>query len=344
MRADQVGWDLMEITAHSGARPGHARWQGKIVSRSGKRGYLTLRDIGYGDVTGFKGINCNHDWHPYFPGSARTYSNKQLKALENEKVTYNGQKITKYEATQIQRKMERQIRKDKRDVAGLQGVLKSNVKDSKLIEDTKRKLIDKQSTLKQDNALLNDFVKQTGARKDYSRLSVIKNEKNYKLGNTDKKSIGGTGEGKFFEKIKKSEIKSKLKKYENDIREKKKEFGFVIDKNNNVYKYSGDETNLSITDIILDGAIITHNHPEIASFGEDDFYMIQNNQKIKELRAVDNKYDYSLKLLKPIDISYNEAYRYGLEIAMETGDEIQHCVMLYLKKKGYIKYERKQRF
>ena len=62
LRADEVGWDLMELTAHSGARPSHMSWQGKIVSRSGQKGYLSLDDIGYGTVTGFKGVNCRHDW------------------------------------------------------------------------------------------------------------------------------------------------------------------------------------------------------------------------------------------------------------------------------------------
>ncbi len=36
MRANELNWDLMEITAHAGARPEHAEWQGKIVSLSGK--------------------------------------------------------------------------------------------------------------------------------------------------------------------------------------------------------------------------------------------------------------------------------------------------------------------
>ena len=47
MRADELNWDLMELTAHAGARPSHAEWQGRIVSRSGKPGYLSLDDIGY---------------------------------------------------------------------------------------------------------------------------------------------------------------------------------------------------------------------------------------------------------------------------------------------------------
>ena len=178
LRADEVGCDLMELTAHSGARPSHAHWQGKIVSRSGKKGYLSLKDIGYGEVTGFKGVNCRHDWYPYYKGSPRTYTKEQLKAWESEKVTYNGKEYNKYDATQIQRSLERQIRADKKELAGLQGILTSNNKDSKLIEDTKIQLINKQSKLKNDNTILNDFIRQTNSKKDYTRLYVGKNNTN----------------------------------------------------------------------------------------------------------------------------------------------------------------------
>lgn len=193
LRADEVGCDLMEITAHSGARPEHAHWQGKIVSRSGQKGYLSLRDIGYGEVTGFKGVNCRHDWYPYYKGSARTYTQEQLNEWKNEKVTYNGKKISKYEATQIQRKMERQIRQDKKDIAGLQGILTSNNKDDKLIEDTKVQLINKQNKLKQHNATLNDFVEQTNSQKDYTRLYVGRNKSkvvnNKEINNSEKYAL-----------------------------------------------------------------------------------------------------------------------------------------------------------
>lgn len=113
LRANELGWDLMELTAHSGARPSHASWQGKIVSLSGQKGYLSKKDVGYGTATGFKGVNCRHDWYPYYKGSSRTYSEEQLRKWQNEKVTYNRQKISKYDATQIQRKMERQIRQER---------------------------------------------------------------------------------------------------------------------------------------------------------------------------------------------------------------------------------------
>ena len=171
LRADEMGWDLMEITAHSGARPEHAHWQGKIVSRSGKRGYLSLRDIGYGEVTGFKGVNCHHDWYPYFEGSTRTYTNKQLKDWQNEKVTYNGQQISVYDATQIQRKIERQIRQDKKDLRAQQAILTSNNKEIK-IEEVEAEIRNIKSRQKEDNSQLNNLLKQTGLQKDYSRLVI----------------------------------------------------------------------------------------------------------------------------------------------------------------------------
>ena len=177
LRADELGWDLMELTAHSGARPSHASWQGKIVSRSGQIGYLSLRDIGYGTATGFKGVNCRHDWYPYYKGSSRTYTEKQLKEWQNETVTYNGKKINKYEATQIQRKMERQIRQDKKNLAGLQGIIKSNTTDNKLIEETKTKFARQSLIYKSHQNELDNFVSQTSLNKDNTRLYIGKQDK-----------------------------------------------------------------------------------------------------------------------------------------------------------------------
>lgn len=177
LRADELGWDLMELTAHSGARPSHASWQGKIVSRSGKKGYLSLDDIGYGTATGFKGVNCRHDWYPYYPGSASTYTQEQLDAWKNEKVTYNGKEYSKYEATQLQRAMERSIRADKKELVGLQGILTST-NDNKLIEDTRTEFSKRSLIYKTHQNELYDFIQQTSLRKDITRLYVGKQDKN----------------------------------------------------------------------------------------------------------------------------------------------------------------------
>ena len=171
LRADEMGWDLMEITAHSGARPEHAHWQGKIVSRSGQRGYLGLRDIGYGEATGFKGINCRHDWYPYYKGSTRTYTQKELNKWKNEKVEYNGQKISMYDATQKQRYFERNIRQDKKNLKAQQAILTSNNKDID-IEQVQSEIRNIKANEKANREALDDFLKQTGLRKDNSRLVI----------------------------------------------------------------------------------------------------------------------------------------------------------------------------
>lgn len=172
MRADELEWDLMEITAHSGARPEHAVWQGGIVSRSGQSGYLSLTDIGYGEVTGFKGVNCRHDWRPYYEGSSLTYSKDELQEMKNAKVKYNGQVMSKYNAEQLQRKIERQIRQDKKEIAGLEGILRSNTTDNKLIEETKSQFAKKTLIYKTHQTELSNLLEQTSLKIDNTRLYV----------------------------------------------------------------------------------------------------------------------------------------------------------------------------
>ena len=171
MRADEMDCDLMELTAHSGARPEHAEWQGKIVSRSAKKGYLSLDAIGYGTATGFKGINCRHDWHPYYKGSSRTYSEEQLREWQNETVIYKGKEISKYEATQIQRRMEKQIRNDKKELVGYQALLKNDDKNID-IDMIQNKFNITSNNLKQKENILNNFLSKTELNRDRSREFV----------------------------------------------------------------------------------------------------------------------------------------------------------------------------
>lgn len=164
-----------------------------------------------------------------------------------------------------------------------------------------------------------------------------------KLGNSNKNGTGGNGKGTFIEKIDLKDKNKKIQEYEEQIRNMKSEFAVIIDTEGNIYAYQGSKTNLDITDRKLDNTIITHNHPEVGSFGKDDFELLKANNKIKELRAVDSEYNYSLKILKDIDVTYNEIYVEGAQLAFETGEDIQHCTMETLKERGYIKYERRRK-
>ena len=124
--ARELGCDLMEITAHAGARPSHSYWQGQVVSLSGRKGYLSLSDIGYGSGDGFKGWNCRHDWYPYFEGSTRMYDEEKLKQMDAKSIEYpDGSMHTLYEAEQKQRAYERKIRESKRILAAYDECIKN---------------------------------------------------------------------------------------------------------------------------------------------------------------------------------------------------------------------------
>lgn len=167
--AQELGCDLMEITAHAGARPSHAAWQGQIVSLSGQRGYLSLSDIGYGTGDGFKGWNCRHDWYPYFEGSSRMYSDKDLEELNAKNIEYpDGSMHTLYEAEQQQRAFERKIRATKRTLAACDEAL-NNLSDEELLQKLEKNFSHYSSKLKRQESELNSFCRKTGLLPDRSR-------------------------------------------------------------------------------------------------------------------------------------------------------------------------------
>lgn len=126
-RADEMGVDLVQTSAHIGARPEHQAWQGKIFSRSGtSKTYPDfILSTGYGTGAGLMGWNCRHSFYPFFEGiSENAYNQAELDSFADKTVTYNGQEIPMYDATQMQRGIERKIRHWKRqegalDAAGL---------------------------------------------------------------------------------------------------------------------------------------------------------------------------------------------------------------------------------
>lgn len=66
--------------------------------------------------------NCRHSYFPYIEGiSERTYTDKQLEAMKPEnrpKTKYQGKEYDDYQCSQVQRRIEEEIRKQKRLQAG----------------------------------------------------------------------------------------------------------------------------------------------------------------------------------------------------------------------------------
>lgn len=169
MNAEECGCDLMEISAHSGARPSHAKWQGKIVSLSGRKGYLSISDIGYGTGDGFGGWNCRHDWFPFFEGySKRNYTEKELKNLDEKNIEYNGKIYNQYEISQIQRRYEREIRSAKREQMAFK-IAVEETDDPELRQVMQDSLNYSNSLVKDRQAKMRDFIRQTGQDRDYFR-------------------------------------------------------------------------------------------------------------------------------------------------------------------------------
>ena len=166
--ADEMGCDLMEISAHSGARPTHAEWQGQIVSLSGRKGYLTKDAIGYGTGAGFGGYNCQHDWYPYFEGiSTRNYNDRMLKQMNAKCIEYNNKMYSEYEISQIQRRMEREIRSAKREKVAYQtAVVESSGELKNVMQEA---LAYSNSLVKVKQAKMRDFINQTGQQRQYFR-------------------------------------------------------------------------------------------------------------------------------------------------------------------------------
>lgn len=160
-RARQLGSNLVETTAHEGARPSHAVWQGKVFSLSGKdKKYPDFKSsTGYGTGAGLGGWNCRHSFYPFFEGiSERAYTDEDLKEYSAENIEYNGKKMTEYEASQIQRGFERKIRRWKREKKAMEAAGLST-------EEASAKIKHWQEAEK-------DFLKQTGLKKQSGRSQI----------------------------------------------------------------------------------------------------------------------------------------------------------------------------
>lgn len=156
---EELGCDLVETSAHIGARPSHEAWQGKIFSLSGTSDkYPPFSVCGLGEIDGICGINCRHSYYPYFEGTERHYSTDDLDEMAAQTVTYDGQEMTRYDAEEKLRYMERNVRKYKR---------RAIVQEAGGVDNTaaREKIGEWQTKIK-------DFTKQTGVARDRAREFV----------------------------------------------------------------------------------------------------------------------------------------------------------------------------
>lgn len=120
--AKQNGITLVLVSAHYGARPSHAVWQGKVYSIVGKTDkyddFYTATE--YGTMLGLCGINCRHSFSAFAEGMHNPYEGKD----------YSDPK--RYQDEQQQRAMERKIRYLRRKKKALQEQVRADKTDKAL--------------------------------------------------------------------------------------------------------------------------------------------------------------------------------------------------------------------
>ena len=116
-RMDEYNDDLYQVSHHDGARPLCYPWQGKVISRidavrdvtddQGETVHVYAQsETSYGEPAGLFGINCGHYPIPFIPGFSRIRPPDQNKE-QNDK---------EYAESQEQRRLERQLRYERRDL------------------------------------------------------------------------------------------------------------------------------------------------------------------------------------------------------------------------------------
>ena len=167
-RMDEMGCEFVETTAHGGARPSHAEWQGRRFHRGGAVDYKGRHypdfeaATGYGTGAGLCGWNCRHTFFAVFPelGDPPQWTQEQLRELNARNIEWNGKKYTAYEISQMQRARERNVRRWKKrylaeDAAGLDPT-------------------DSAVRLRAAHQSLAEFAQATGGRVDSARTCVPK--------------------------------------------------------------------------------------------------------------------------------------------------------------------------
>ncbi len=166
-RMDEMGWDIILVSSHLGARvtdkqdfTNHAWWQGKFYSKSGRDPRFPPYSVcGQGNVQGIHGANCRHQ---HGPGDGEFNPYDQYDSEENQK---------EYELQQRQRTMERRIRDSKRKCQGLQQAVESaGTPEGKAMAEA---AYQKQAALLQKrNQAYDDFCKDNDLKQKRDRITI----------------------------------------------------------------------------------------------------------------------------------------------------------------------------
>lgn len=310
--AAEFGADGWEISAHMGARPSHAIYQGRQYPNS------QYETIVLPLITDY---NCRHSAYPIIMGVTKpAYTDEQLAALDPPPFTYEGRRYTAYEAQQQMRKMERAMRrqKDRCVVADAVGD-----KDAFTAASIK---------LRRQKDYYEDFCKAAGTYTEYERtfVSGYNRQLAAKTGAVTRKqnafknaqiTLTNSGNGgiikeqngkpitkitdKAIERVPKVDISGytdeqcgyiqqqhrELLKYSRD-KNNCNEVAFVFRKDfSDRSEFLGTDDSLSLGTALMgkgNDIFVMHNHPRNSSYSNRDILFLLNNDNVKALSIVKN--------------------------------------------------------
>lgn len=126
-----------------------------------------VETCGYGDVRGIGGANCRqrHSFHPFLEGiSEPAYTPEELEGMKSKnrpKIEFDGKVYDQYQATQRQREIEREIRKQKRRKMAFES---SGLNDKATATSAKLRTL---------NAKYKAFSKKAGLPEQRDRMEVL---------------------------------------------------------------------------------------------------------------------------------------------------------------------------
>ena len=361
--AEYLDTPYFEVSAHVGARdkPGpspwssHKDWQGRVYSVLAGDIYPSIYDVcGLGAVDGLEGANCRHRRFPWVEGvSERTYTDEQLEHIDDgHGCTFDGKDYTAYEATQMQRRIERTVRKLKRE--------KAAYKAAGLHEDETAVNI----RLRRLNAKYKAFSAEAGLPEQPERMRVYN-------ATPISKSIKSTGNGNsvspgdpvlvgtvdFSDKTAAMKVLSDAEK---ELADFDYEVNYSVTKDGKVWRVSGEAATVDLSAIpsTLNGSYSYHNHPREKthySFSAEDVAFFMDSKEELSI-ASDDRFIYIMRrtaktVEKARDVVYNrfkELERTDVFEMMWKGQinpdvDKYHEVMKILSKELEVDYVRKEK-
>ena len=361
--AEYLDTPYFEVSAHVGARdkPGpspwssHKDWQGRVYSVRTGDIYPSIYDVcGLGAVDGLEGANCRHRRFPWVEGvSERTYTDEQLEHIDDgHGCTFDGKDYTAYEATQMQRRIERTVRKLKRE--------KAAYKAAGLHEDETAVNI----RLRRLNAKYKAFSAEAGLPEQPERMRVYN-------ATPISKSIKSTGNGNsvspgdpvlvgtvdFSDKTAAMKVLSDAEK---ELANFDYEVNYSVTKDGKVWRVSGEAASVDLSAIpsTLNGSYSYHNHPHEKthySFSAEDVAFFMDSKEELSI-ASDDRFIYIMRrtaktVEKARDVVYNrfkELERTDVFEMMWKGQinpdvDKYHEVMKILSKELEVDYVRKEK-